>query len=475
LTAKPRFAYGLQVRPDRKANSMSLTCFKAYDVRGRVGVDLTPDIAFRIGRAFAQTLSATRVVIGRDCRPSSPELSQAIAKGLMAAGADVFDLGLCGTEEVYHATTYFEASGGIEITASHNPAEDNGMKMVTKGSAPLDPATTFAAIRALAESGDFRAAPQGTLGQASGARGAYVAHVLSFIETAALKPMTILVNAGNGAAGPTFDAIAAALANAPLRFIRHNHIPDSSFPNGVPNPQLPQNHRMTADAVLASGADMGVAWDGDFDRCFFFDHTGAFIPGEYIVGLLAQAFLAKEPGAAIAYEPRVIWNTQDIITQSAGQGILSRTGHSHMKRALRDHNAVYGGEMSAHHYFRDFMACDSGMIPWLLIAELISNSGTSLANLVAPRVAAFPSSGEISFAIPDPKSAVARVRAALAPNAASIDETDGLSLTFPNWRLNLRYSNTEALLRLNVEARGSRALVDQAVATITGLIDLPIT
>jgi phosphomannomutase len=449
---------------------MPLTCFKAYDVRGRVGVDLTPDIAFRIGRAFAQTLSATRVVIGRDCRPSSPDLSQATANGLMAAGADVLDLGLCGTEEVYHATTYFNADGGIEITASHNPAEDNGMKMVAKGSAPLDQATTFAATRTLAESGSFRPARQGTRNMAPGARDAYVARVLSFIETSALKPMTILVNAGNGAAGPTFDAIATSLSNTPLRFVCHNHTPDSSFPNGVPNPQLRQNHRMTADAVVASGADMGVAWDGDFDRCFFFDHTGAFIPGEYIVGLLAQAFLAKEPGAAIAYEPRVIWNTEDIIAGSAGQGVMSRTGHSHMKRALRDHNALYGGEMSAHHYFRDFMACDSGMIPWLLVAELISTTGTSLADLTAPRIAAFPSSGEINFAIPDPKSAVTRVRTALAPSASSIGETDGLSLTFADWRLNLRQSNTESLLRLNVEARGSRALVDQAVATITALI-----
>jgi phosphomannomutase len=473
--AKPHFAYGLHISLQRKANSMPLTCFKAYDVRGRVGVDLTPDIAFRIGRAFGQTLLAKRVVIGRDCRPSSPYLSEATIQGLMAAGAEVLDLGLCGTEEVYHATTYFEADGGIEITASHNPAEDNGMKMVAKGSAPLDPDTTFAAIRTLTESGCFHPAQQGTRRPAIGARDAYVAHALSFIETAALKPMTILVNAGNGAAGPTFDAVATALGNTPLRFIRHNHPPDSSFPNGVPNPQLPQNHAATANAVVASGADIGVAWDGDFDRCFFFDHTGAFIPGEYIVGLLARAFLTKEPGAAIAYEPRVIWNTEDIIAASAGQRVLSRTGHSHMKRALRDHNAVYGGEMSAHHYFRDFMACDSGMIPWLLVAELISNSGTSLANLIAPRIAAFPSSGEINFATPDPRAAVARVRTALATNAISIGETDGLSLTFPNWRLNLRHSNTESLLRLNVEARGSRALVDQAVASITALIDLPIT
>ena len=448
----------------------ALICFKAYDVRGIVGQDFTPDIAFSIGRAFAQTLSATRVVIGRDCRPSSPELLQATANGLMAGGADVLYLGLCGTEEVYHATSHFDADGGIEITASHNPAQYNGMKMVGKGSAPLDPRTTLAAIRTLAESRQFPAAKMGQMQPAAGARAAYVAHILRFINPAALKPITILVNAGNGAAGPTFDALAAALAHTNLRFIRQNHSPDSSFPNGVPNPQLVQNHAITADAVVASGADMGVAWDGDFDRCFLFDHTGAFIPGEYIVGLLAQAFLAKEPGAAIAYEPRVIWNTESIIAAAGGKGILSRTGHSHMKRTLRDHNAVYGGEMSAHHYFRDFMACDSGMIPWLLVAELMGRTGQSLAQLIAPRLAEYPSSGEINFTLTDPQSALARVRTALAPDAITIDETDGLSLTYPNWRMNLRHSNTEPLLRLNVEARGNRALVDQAVATITLLI-----
>ena len=447
-----------------------LTCFKAYDIRGVVGRDFTLEIAACIGRAFAQTLRAKRVVIGRDCRPSSVELLNATATGLMAAGADVLDLGLCGTEEVYHATTHFDADGGIEITASHNPANYNGMKLVGKGSTPLDPGTDFAAIRALAESEDFCRAKLGRMHPATGARDAYVAHILRFIEARALSPLTILVNAGNGAAGPTFDALAAALSPTNFRFIRLNHTPDGRFPNGVPNPQLVQNHAMTADAVRAAGADMGVAWDGDFDRCFLFDHTGAFIPGEYIVGLLAQAFLAKEPGAAIAVEPRVIWNTENIITQSGGRLILSRTGHSHMKRALRNHGAVYGGEMSAHHYFRDFMACDSGMIPWLLVAELMSRTGQSLASLIAPRIAAFPSSGEINFTLTDPQASVARVRAALAPEALAIDETDGLSLTFSNWRMNLRHSNTEPLLRLNVEARDDRKLVDEAVEAVTDLI-----
>ena len=450
-----------------------LTCFKAYDVRGVVGHDLTPDIAQAIGRAFAQTLGAKQVVVGRDCRLSSADLLQATADGLMAGGADVLDLGLCGTEEVYHATSHFAADGGIEITASHNPADYNGMKMVGRGSAPLDPATSFASVRALAENGVFKPSSKGKLLQATGARDAYVAKVLTFIDSAILKPLTLLVNAGNGAAGPSFDALALRLAHTNLRFIRINHMPDGRFPNGVPNPQLAQNHAMTGDAIVAAGADMGVAWDGDFDRCFLFDHTGAFIPGEYIVGLLAQAFLAKEPGSAIAYEPRVIWNTEDIIAACGGRAILSRTGHSHMKRALRTQGAVYGGEMSAHHYFRDFMACDSGMIPWLLVAELMSRSGQTLADLVAPRMAAFPSSGEINFTLANPQAAVARVRSTLAADALANDETDGLSLTFADWRLNLRHSNTEPLLRLNVEARGDADLVARQVTAITALITGP--
>ena len=447
-----------------------MTCFKAYDVRGIVGQDIDSDIAFRIGRAFGQVLCAKCVVIGRDCRPSSPELSEATVKGLIAGGADVLDLGLCGTEEVYHATSYFDADGGIEITASHNPVDYNGMKMVRRGSAPLDPATDLVAIRILAESQDFHPAVPGVLLPTYGARDAYAEHVLRFVDQTCLAPLTVVVNAGNGVAGPTFDVLAKRLAKTPLKFIRHNHVPDPTFPKGVPNPQLQKNHAQTADAVIAAGADLGVAWDGDFDRCFLFDHKGNFIPGEYIVGLLAKSFLAKNPGAAIAYEPRVIWNTEDIIAQAGGTGILSRTGHSHLKRSLRDYDAVYGGEMSAHHYFRDFMACDSGMIPWLLIVELMSRTGQSLADLVAPRIAAFPSSGEINFTVADPKSAVERVRAKFGPGAIYTDETDGLSLTHANWRLNLRNSNTEPLLRLNVEARGDRALVERAVAEITALI-----
>lgn len=451
----------------------SMTCFKAYDIRGRLGAELNADIAGRIGRAFAETLGARRVVVGRDCRASSETLMAAVISGLLAAGVEVYDLGLCGTEEMYFATTHLRACGGIEVTASHNPMDYNGMKMVGRGSAPLDPKTDMSAIRALAESGGF--APRragGAVVAADRARTAYVERILSFVDVAALRPMTILVNAGNGAAGPTFDAIAEALEarGAPLRFVRMHHAPDGSFPNGIPNPLLPENQPMTAEAVVAASADLGVAWDGDFDRCFLFDNLGQFVPGEYVVGLLAQVFLAKEPGATIVHDPRVIWNTEAIVAAAGGRAQPSRTGHAYLKQALRDTGAVYGGEMSAHHYFRDFMACDSGMIPWLLVAELMGRSGRSLADLLAEARAAFPSSGEINFRVDDAPRALARVKVALGQEALGIDRLDGLSMSFADWRLNLRSSNTEPLLRLNVETRGNPAALAACIARVSALI-----
>lgn len=450
----------------------SLTCFKAYDIRGRLGHDLDTGIATRVGRAFAVVLGTRRVVLGRDIRASSQELADAVADGLMAAGAEVLDLGLCGTEEVYFATGHLGADGGICVTASHNPMDYNGMKMVRAGSAPLDAATGLAAIKALAESQAFAAPkPGGRITDASATRAAYVDRVLSFVDLSALRPLHILINAGNGAAGPTFDAIAAALSarGAPLRFTRLHHDPDGTFPNGIPNPLLPENQPVTAQAVVAAGADMAVAFDGDFDRCFFFDHQGAFVPGEYVVGLLAETFLAKEPGAAIVHDPRVILATQAAVAAAGGRAVMARTGHAFLKQALRDTGAVYGGEMSAHHYFRDFFACDSGMIPWLLVAELMGRTGQPLATLLADRRAVFPSSGEINFRVPDVKAAIAQVEAAYAPKATSRDDTDGLSLDFGTWRMNLRGSNTEPLLRLNVESRARPDLVDQAVAEISAL------
>jgi phosphomannomutase len=450
-----------------------LTCFKTYDIRGRLGENLDEDIARRIGAGFAKALGARKVVLGRDIRASSEALSAAVAEGLTGQGVEVLDLGLSGTEEMYFSTTHFGADGGICVTASHNPMDYNGMKMVKAGSAPLDPATELARVKAMAEADLAPVATRGEVLPAEGARAAYVARVLSFVDIAALKPLKLLVNAGNGAAGPTFDAIFEALVakGAPLEVVRLHHDPDPSFPNGIPNPLLDENQPVTGAAVRAHGADIGIAWDGDFDRCFLFDAEGRFIPGEYVVGLLAEAFLIKEPGAKIVHDPRVVWNTQDIVARFGGEAVQSRTGHAFVKQVMRESGAVYGGEMSAHHYFRDFMACDSGMIPWLLVVELMSRRGQPLAALVDDRRAAFPSSGEINFRVGDVADVIARIEAAYAPDATSRDDTDGLSLAFTDWRFNLRASNTEPLLRLNAEARGDVALLEEKVQDLRALIE----
>jgi phosphomannomutase len=451
------------------AATEKLTCFKAYDIRGRLGIDLDENIAYRIGAAFAVALDAKTVVLGRDVRASSGALAKSVAQGLIDQGCEVLDLGLSGTEEMYFATTHFGSDGGICVTASHNPMDYNGMKMVRAGSAPLDAASGLARIKELAEKAPLcKASDLGKVRNvAAEARAAYVERICQFVEISALKPLKILVNAGHGTAGPAFDAIAARLADlgSPLSFERLFHEPNGSFPQGIPNPLLPENRPATADALRATDADFGVAWDGDFDRCFFFDHTGEFIDGEYVVGLLAEAFLAKDPGATIIHDPRIIWNTQDLVAKVGGRAVQTRTGHVFIKQAMRDENAVYGGEMSAHHYFRDFVYCDSGMIPWLLVAELVSRHGP-LADLVADRKAAFPSSGEINFTLDDPKAAIARVRSQFEPEATSIDEMDGLGFDMGEWRFNLRSSNTEPVVRLNVEARGDAELVARGVERV---------
>lgn len=454
-----------------------ITCFKAYDLRGRLGSELDEDVAWRVGRAFAARPHdgpAARIVVGRDGRESSPTLAAALIHGLTEGGADVLDLGLAGTEEMYFAVAHYGAGGGIEVTASHNPIDYNGMKLVGRGAAPLDPATELAALADLARSGDFKASARTGRAEDFGhARAAYASAVCDFVDAGALRPMTVLVNAGNGVAGPAFDAIAEELARrgAPLRFVRINHDPDATFPNGIPNPLLPENQPMTADAVRAHRADLGVAWDGDFDRCFLFDGAGRFIPGEYIVGLLAQAFLSRHPGERIVHDPRVVLNTRDVIAGANGQAVQSRTGHAFVKQTMRQSGAIYGGEMSAHHYFRDFAFADSGMIPWLKVVELLSLQATSLSDLTRDRMSAFPSSGEINFRLADPDAAIARVLAELEPGAIARDDTDGISLEYPDWRFNLRRSNTEPVVRLNVESRGDLALVATQVARIEALLD----
>jgi phosphomannomutase len=451
-----------------------IPCFKAYDIRGKVGIELDPDFAFRLGRAVAISLAPQKVVIGRDVRESSPELAAALAYGLSTGGVDVLNLGLCGTEEVYFATDHLGAGAGIMVTASHNPIEYNGFKLIGPGARPLTDAE-FRAIEALVAS-PMQPRPEVSAGTVMPVdlRQAYVDRVLSFIDPAALAPLRIVVNAGNGAAGPTFDAIASALAarGTQLDIIRVNHTPDGRFPNGIPNPLLPENHAATGDHVWASGADFGVAWDGDFDRCFFFDATGAAVPGEYVVGLLARAMLERDGSGPIVHDPRVVWNTRRVVTRLGGTPVAAPVGHVFMKDRMRRTNASYGGEISAHHYFRDFMYCDSGMIPLLVILSLLSRSGRTLAEEVAEMRQQHPSSGEINFRVPDPARIMNDIRRSYGASAVLIDELDGLSLEFTDWRFNLRCSNTEPLLRLNVETFGSPALLSERQAQLTQLIHL---
>lgn len=457
---------------DNPTGFSPLTCFKAYDIRGKLGAELNEEIARRIGRAFGEHLKPRRVVVGGDVRATSALLKQAVADGLMDAGVDVVDLGMTGTEEVYFAAFQLDVDGGIEITASHNPLDYNGMKFVGKGAVPISGDSGLNEIRRLAERGMF-AAPnrRGTLTRQA-ILPQYVEHLLGYIEPSRLRPLKLVVNSGNGAAGHVVDALERRFneLSVPIQFIKVYHEPDPNFPNGIPNPLLPENRAATADAVRDHGADMGIAWDGDFDRCFLFDETGKFIEGYYIVGLLAEAFLQKNPGARIIHDPRLTWNTIDVVSRCGGVPVQSKTGHAFIKERMRREDAIYGGEMSAHHYFRDFAYCDSGMIPWLLVIDLMSRSGKPLSSLVGEREAAYPCSGEINYRVADAIAAMRRVEEHFAHERPIIDRTDGVSLEFATWRLNLRSSNTEPLLRLNVETRGDVALVAQVVRRVESLI-----
>ena len=451
----------------------AIACFKAYDVRGRVPDELDEGIAYRIGRAFAASLGPARVAVGCDVRLSGPRIKAALSEGLRDSGVDVYDIGQCGTEEIYYATAYARADGktmdgGIMVTASHNPADYNGMKFVRAGSAPVSADSGLEEIRRLAEGNRFpEPSRRGSLQLLDCAAG-YIDRLLSYVDAAALKPLKLVVNPGNGGAGAVIDRLAPRL---PFEFIRLHWEPDGRFPNGVPNPMLEENRAITAAAVREHGADLGLAWDGDFDRCFFFDETGAFIEGYYLVGLLAESFLQRSPGERIVHDPRLVWNTLDIAHRSGGEAVQSKAGHAFIKETMRATGAIYGGEMSAHHYFRDFAYSDSGMIPWLLVAEHLCRQGQPLSRLVADRMAAFPCSGEINRAIANPGAALAAVKSRYAANAEFIDDTDGISIAFPNWRFNLRPSNTEPLVRLNVESRANPALMREKTRELLELIE----
>ncbi|MGU3523406.1 colanic acid biosynthesis phosphomannomutase CpsG [Enterobacteriaceae bacterium C23F] len=452
-----------------------LTCFKAYDIRGKLGEELNEDIAWRIGRAYGEYLKPKTIVLGGDVRLTSESLKMALAKGLRDAGVDVLDIGLSGTEEIYFATFHLGVDGGIEVTASHNPMDYNGMKLVREGARPISGDTGLRDVQRLAEANDFPPVIESQRGsyQTIDLRKAYVDHLLGYIDTANLKPLKLVINSGNGAAGPVIDALEARFKalNLPVTFVKVHNTPDGNFPNGIPNPLLPECRADTRNAVIEHKADMGIAFDGDFDRCFLFDETGQFIEGYYIVGLLAEAFLEKQPGERIIHDPRLSWNTVDVVEAAGGTPVMSKTGHAFIKERMRQEDAIYGGEMSAHHYFRDFAYCDSGMIPWLLVTELLCLKGKTLGELVCDRMAAFPASGEINSKLAEPVSAIARVEQHFSQHALEIDRTDGISLAFEDWRFNLRSSNTEPVVRLNVESRGDASLMEARTKDILALLN----
>jgi len=448
---------------------MDLSAFKAYDIRGRIPTELNESLAYDIGRAYASFVKPRTVAVGRDIRLTSGELANALKRGLMDGGCEVLDIGLCGTEGVYFATFAYGLDGGIMVTASHNPPDYNGMKLVREDSRPISGDTGLADMRALIESARLPApvAPPG--GQSALDTSAkYLEHLLSYVDRRSLRKLKVVVNAGNGGAGLIIDQLEPYL---PFEFVKLQHTPDGTFPNGIPNPMLEENQAVTAEAVRNSGADVALAWDGDYDRCFFFDHEGRFIDGYYLVGLLAEAFLKRERGARIVHDPRVTWNTIDIVRRHGGEPVLCKSGHAFIKQKMREVDAVYGGEMSAHHYFRAFAYCDSGMIPWLLVLQVMCERGESLAELVGERMRLFPVSGEINRRLSDAKSVLQKAQRHYERHALAIDFTDGLSMEFPEWRFNLRGSNTEPLVRLNVEARGSEALMRDKTGEILRLID----
>jgi phosphomannomutase len=449
---------------------MRLDSFKAYDVRGRIPDEINESLAYDIGRAFAAFVKPRRVAVGYDIRLSSPALAAAVRRGLLECGSDVLDIGLCGTEGAYFATFAEKLDGGIMVTASHNPPDYNGMKFVREDARPISADTGLKEMRALIEDGRLppKASRAGSERQLE-IRASYLEHLLGYLDTTRLEPLKVVVNAGNGGAGLIVDALAPHL---PIEFIKVNHEPDGTFPHGVPNPMLEENRTTTAEAVRASGADLGLAWDGDYDRCFFFDESGQFIEGYYLVGLLAESFLEREPGARIVHDPRLTWNTLDIVRRAGGTPVLCKSGHAFIKQKMREADAIYGGEMSAHHYFRRFSYCDSGMIPWLLVLAVLSERRQPLSALVGARMRLFPASGEINRHLEsDARSILERVRAHYARAAQTIDHTDGLSMEFPEWRFNLRGSNTEPLVRLNVESRGSEPLMREKTAELLKLID----
>ena len=446
-----------------------LNCFKAYDIRGRIPDEFNEDMAYKIGRAYAAFLSPSKVCVGRDVRLSSRAISQSLAKGLVDQGCNVIDIGMCPTEEVYFATSHMELDGGVMVTASHNPMDYNGMKLVREQSKPISADTGLKDIEKTVIGDAFKpeAKKKGSIESVS-TRDAYVEHLLSYVRPEKLKEMKVIMNCGNGCAGPVLEKLEAKL---PIEFIKIFPEPDGRFPNGIPNPLLPENRGVTAQNVISHNADLGIAWDGDCDRCFFFDEKGSFIEGYYLVGLFAQAFLKDNPGSKVVHDPRLVWNTQEMVRNAGGVPVMSKAGHAFIKERMRLEDAVYGGEMSAHHYFRDFAYCDSGMIPWLLLIQILSAGEKPLSELIQSRIDKFPASGEINRRVRNGEAVLQGIEQHYKGKELITDHIDGLSMEFDKWRFNLRPSNTEPVIRLNVETRADKDLLKENTDELIKIID----
>ena len=448
--------------------TIKISSFKAYDIRGQLPHEINSEIAYRVGNATAEYLSAKKMILGRDIRASSKELSESMASGLMDAGVDVIDIGECGTENVYYATGELKSCGGVMVTASHNPSDYNGFKIVSENAKPISSETGLLDIRKIAES-DKRliSESRGNLEQRD-LNQSYVKKVLSFIDPDSLSKLKVVMNPGNGGAGVYAEYISK---NMPIEIIKLNFDPDSSFPNGIPNPMIEENRASTSQAVIDNKADLGIAWDGDFDRCFFFDEKGNFIEGYYLVGLLAKSFLIKNRNERVIYDPRLTWNTIDVVERYGGDAIQCQSGHSFIKKSMRDNDAIYGGEMSAHHYFRDFYYCDSGMIPWLLILEMISEEKMPLSQMIQKYRERYPVSGEINLKVNNTKTIIDSIKEYYLDDALGVDETDGVGMEFEKWRFNLRASNTEPLIRLNVESNSNESLMNEKTRELVDRIN----
>ena len=441
--------------------------FGPFDIRGLYPGEVNEDLAYRVGRVYPELFGVRKAAVGHDIRLSSPAMQEALVRGLTESGCDVLDIGQCGTEMIYFTTIHYGLDGGIMVTASHNPKEYNGMKFVLKEARPVSEDNGLKDIAKAVMEGEFSpAAPTGRIEQRDVLKD-YVEYILSYVDISRLKPYKIVANAGNGAAGPIIDELEKRL---PFDIVKVFNEPDGNFPNGVPNPLRQENREATIRAVREAKADAGVAWDGDFDRCFLFDENGGFIEGYYMVGFLAEAFLKKEKGGTVVYDPRLTWNTIEIAEQLGGRAIACKSGHAFIKDRMRKEDAIYGGELSSHHYFRDFSYCDSGMIPWLLMMELMSDSGgQTLSQLMRERQERYPASGELNSRVKDPQAVLAKVEAFYGPKG-KLSKIDGISVEFEDWRFNLRMSSTEPEIRLNVESRHDRRLMEEKTEELLAMI-----